>query len=447
MGHLLVRYGEALGRQLRDYEGALSALDQALAIATRDNDLAMERRVLTIKADIKYNQMHYRESLESSLRAVELGLMDSHNRVERDPSNWYALRALIGLGDIKKARPFAKNYLAQVERSHDRFSMAQALHANQTLFLLEGNWASARAFGDRGLAVDHRDARLLNNRAIIEYQTGESVEGDGYLERLVETINISQPGDIECAVAPMTIGLAARLTGVTRRFDVAELAAETVLSSPAIRPLSEIWVRTGLALLAVHRGDNTAAREQYIALRAWPGAMSPLHVVQPSRILGLLSQTMGNLDQAVAHFEDALAFCRKGYRPELAWSCCDYSDALLQRAGPGDRQKAITLLDESLAIATELGMRPLIERVVAHQKRAESLPVAAPAYPDGLTQREVEVLRLVAAGKTSAEIAAELVLSRRTVERHISNIYRKTQVRSRAEATAFAFNNGLVSSF
>jgi DNA-binding NarL/FixJ family response regulator len=58
----------------------------------------------------------------------------------------------------------------------------------------------------------------------------------------------------------------------------------------------------------------------------------------------------------------------------------------------------------------------------------------------------VEVLRLAAFGKTSAEIATDLVLSRRTVERHISNIYSKTKARSRAEATAFAFNNGLVSS-
>ncbi len=89
-------------------------------------------------------------------------------------------------------------------------------------------------------------------------------------------------------------------------------------------------------------------------------------------------------------------------------------------------------------------MRPLTERVVALQERAESQPSRAPAYPDGLTRREVEVLRLAAFGKTSAEIATDLVLSRRTVERHISNIYSKTKARSRAEATAFAFNNGLV---
>ncbi len=96
------------------------------------------------------------------------------------------------------------------------------------------------------------------------------------------------------------------------------------------------------------------------------------------RLLGLLSYTMGNLDQAANHFEDALAFCRKaGYRPELAWTCCDYADTLLQRAStssaqahPGDRQKATSLLDESLAISSDLGMRPLKERA---QSRREIL--------------------------------------------------------------------------
>ncbi len=82
-----------------------------------------------------------------------------------------------------------------------------------------------------------------------------------------------------------------------------------------------------------------------------------------------MSQTMGSLDQATSHFEDALAFCRKaGYRPELAWTCCDYADTLRERNGDGDRAKAIALLDESLAISSELGMRPLMERVLSRRE-------------------------------------------------------------------------------
>ena len=68
-------------------------------------------------------------------------------------------------------------------------------------------------------------------------------------------------------------------------------------------------------------------------------------------------------------FEDALAFCRKaGYRPELAWTCRDYADALRERDGPGDKEKAVAVLDESLAISSELGMRPLMERVLCRRE-------------------------------------------------------------------------------
>ena len=77
---------------------------------------------------------------------------------------------------------------------------------------------------------------------------------------------------------------------------------------------------------------------------------------------------MGRLDLAAEHFEEAMIFCRKaGYRPELAWTCCDYADMLLERAGEGDRGKASALLDESSAISTKLGMRPLTERVLSRR--------------------------------------------------------------------------------
>jgi DNA-binding CsgD family transcriptional regulator/pimeloyl-ACP methyl ester carboxylesterase len=78
-----------------------------------------------------------------------------------------------------------------------------------------------------------------------------------------------------------------------------------------------------------------------------------------------------------------------------------------------------------------------------------SLGIASPDADDvrpilrKLTQRELEVLRLVAAGRTNKEIAALLVLSERTIARHITNIYRKIETRSKAEATAFAIRAGL----
>jgi DNA-binding NarL/FixJ family response regulator len=65
-------------------------------------------------------------------------------------------------------------------------------------------------------------------------------------------------------------------------------------------------------------------------------------------------------------------------------------------------------------------------------------------WPRGLTSREVEVLQLLAAGYTNPRIADELVLSRKTVSRHLESIYGKLGVTTRSSATLFAMQQGLV---
>jgi DNA-binding NarL/FixJ family response regulator len=66
-----------------------------------------------------------------------------------------------------------------------------------------------------------------------------------------------------------------------------------------------------------------------------------------------------------------------------------------------------------------------------------------PKVAGGLTARELQVLRLVAAGKTNRAIAAELFISEKTVARHVSNIFFKLDVSTRAAATAYAYQHGL----
>jgi DNA-binding NarL/FixJ family response regulator len=68
------------------------------------------------------------------------------------------------------------------------------------------------------------------------------------------------------------------------------------------------------------------------------------------------------------------------------------------------------------------------------------------ARPGGLTDREVEVLACVAVGRSNKEIAAALVISDRTVQRHLANIFTKLDLSSRTAAAAYAFENGLVPS-
>ena len=122
----------------------------------------------------------------------------------------------------------------------------------------------------------------------------------------------------------------------------------------------------GVGLAAVIQGDIGAAQRAYDDLEPWRSLM---WVTTTDRILGLLAQTLGKHDLAIQHFEEGLEFCRDGgVRPELAWSCSDYAEMLLDRDEPGDRDKAIELQDEALAITQELGMRPLTERILARRE-------------------------------------------------------------------------------
>jgi len=197
-------------------------------------------------------------------------------------------------------------------------------------------------------------------------------------------------------------------------------------------------------MLTVVREDAPDGNEQYLAISANSDQIGTLPI-NVDRVLGLLCHLTNQLDKGAAHFEDSLTFCRKaGYRPELAWTCCDYADTLLRRNNPGDGERATSLLDESLTISTELGMRPLIERVQSRVDHLGSAPTMAPAYPGGLNEREVQVLHLIAAGKTNRDIAEELIISPRTVANHVTNILNKTNAANRTEAATYASQHQLV---
>jgi pimeloyl-ACP methyl ester carboxylesterase/DNA-binding CsgD family transcriptional regulator len=87
---------------------------------------------------------------------------------------------------------------------------------------------------------------------------------------------------------------------------------------------------------------------------------------------------------------------------------------------------------------------PLIEELVREAAQDESPNAApSPATLDGLSGREAEVLRLIAAGRSNQQIADELVLSLNTVRRHVSNIFDKTGVANRTEAAVYARDRGL----
>jgi DNA-binding NarL/FixJ family response regulator len=104
----------------------------------------------------------------------------------------------------------------------------------------------------------------------------------------------------------------------------------------------------------------------------------------------------------------------------------------------GDTDTAELELDAACRVFQQLGAAPEIARVEAESR------MAAPSTAGRLTAREVQVLRLVAAGKGNRAIAADLVISEHTVARHVQNIFAKLDVSSRSAATAFAFEHGLL---
>ncbi|HEY5857972.1 MAG TPA: LuxR C-terminal-related transcriptional regulator [Aldersonia sp.] len=103
----------------------------------------------------------------------------------------------------------------------------------------------------------------------------------------------------------------------------------------------------------------------------------------------------------------------------------------------GDNDGAEMELDAARWVFRQLAAAPDLARV-------EIMSGDAGVGSGGLTDRELQVLRLVAAGETNKAIAADLVLSDRTVDRHLSNIFAKLGVSSRAAATAHAYQRGLI---
>ena len=125
----------------------------------------------------------------------------------------------------------------------------------------------------------------------------------------------------------------------------------------------------------------------------------------------------------------------------------DYSGTSLELAVAwmafldGDPPGALEYVERARSTLTASGQRPLLDPV--DEAEEEIRGAASAEAPAGLTPRELEILKAVAAGKSNREIASTLVLSVHTVERHIANVYRKIDARNRAEATAFALRERL----
>jgi DNA-binding CsgD family transcriptional regulator len=104
----------------------------------------------------------------------------------------------------------------------------------------------------------------------------------------------------------------------------------------------------------------------------------------------------------------------------------------------GDDESAEMEFDAAYWIFQQLGAGPVMKKVELLSGRMSA------GNTHGLTPREMEVLRMVAAGKTNKGIASELFISERTVDRHVSNIFLKLDVESRTAAASYAFKHKLI---
>jgi DNA-binding CsgD family transcriptional regulator len=208
-----------------------------------------------------------------------------------------------------------------------------------------------------------------------------------------------------------------------------------------------------LALRSLARGDNAAA-DAYVAgaerrslvvcaapvgapvdLPAWLAATRATHANVTGR------PASGLWNEAANAFGAAQLVVRR------AWAQSEQAAALVDEGG--DRERAAVLAADAHAVALRLGAEPLRRSVESLVRRARlDVPgVERLAEGDlGLTTREAEVLRLVAAGRTNREIADALYISAKTASVHVSNILRKVGATTRGEAAAIAHREGLTES-
>ena len=189
-----------------------------------------------------------------------------------------------------------------------------------------------------------------------------------------------------------------------------------------------------LVEVALELGDVDGARAACAELEstsACYGTEALAALAASARAALLLAE--GNASGAVASLRQAFgvwqrlgaAYLSARVRLQLAHAC----------RALGDADGARLELAHACSTLEQLGAAPDLQRL-QHSDGAQRR--------DGLTARELEVLRWVAAGKTNRAIAQQLGLSEKTIDRHVSNIFTKIDVSSRAAATAYAYQNGLI---
>jgi DNA-binding CsgD family transcriptional regulator/tetratricopeptide (TPR) repeat protein len=422
-----------------DSDQAALARAEAIAMARRIDD---RPGLATVLVGIYWARAttSLAEALEMLGEARDLAEEMGDVEGQAEATQW-RVSALMALGEIVPAREELAIALDMAKSTRQPFMLHVTEHYRSALALLQGQLAEADAAAERsrewGQLLVGRDASSVYGIQMFGVRREQ-----GRLAELAPVIRVLAAGDR--GGGAWRPGLAAML---------AELAMEEQVrgeldrvQAEGIEPLREgLWLAS-LTYLADAAG---AVAHEGVASLVYP-ELAPLagrnvmigHGVAcygaADRYLGMLAVTLGDTDDAAGHFEAALHLNRQmGARTWLAHTAYEYGRMLLAQ---GDSDRGEQLLAEAALLAETVGMPTLLAR-------ARTLtPPSTPPPPDGLSARELDVLRLVARGQSNREIGATLFISEHTVANHVRGILRKTACANRTEATAYAYRRGLAES-
>jgi ATP/maltotriose-dependent transcriptional regulator MalT len=297
------------------------------------------------------------------------------------------------------------------------------------------------------------------HRALVLKRRGSLAEAEREAERACEELAGSHPGN--SAAAHAEVGDIRRRLGELDRAEEAFVRAQELSGRPcgafALLRLAQGRTAQAMAIASgcLRRTPNRLAR----------GVLLPIvvQVAIAARELELARSSMDELDDIAAAFDTpVLRASARSARGRCQLAAGDAERAVSTLCEAVEQWEAIdvpyevatvrTLLgeaqrssgDEAAALESFMAAADLFERVGARLDARRLADADRPALPAGLSEREAEVLRLVASGLTNGEIATALCLSVKTVSRHLSNIFTKIDVSSRTAATAFAFEQGLL---
>jgi DNA-binding CsgD family transcriptional regulator/tetratricopeptide (TPR) repeat protein len=419
-----------------DSDPAARARTRAIAMARRIDD---RPGLATVLMGVYWARAttSLAEALEMLSEARDLAEEMGDVEGQAEATQW-RVSALMALGEIVPAREELAIALDMAQNTRQPFMLHVTEHYRSALALLEGQLAEAEAAaeGSRewGQLLVGRDASSVYGIQMFGVRREQ-----GRLAELAPVMRVLAAGDR--GGGAWRAGLVAML---------AELAMEEQVRSEldrmqaeGLEPLREgLWLAslTYLADAASAIGHTEVAALVYPELAPLAGTNVMIgHGVAcygaADRYLGMLAATFGDTDSAIRHFEAALHLNRQmGASTWLAHTAYEYGRVLL---GQKDSDRGEQLLAEAALLAETAGMPTLLARV-----RALTSTSISP-LPDGLSGRELEVLRLMARGRSNREIGAALFISEHTAANHVRSILRKTVCANRTEATAYAYRRGL----